>query len=183
MGQYYRPIIKSKQSKNFKVFNRYVNGEYTMAKLMEHSWWDNYFCGAVSKMLYNKPKQVAWVGDYAEDGEVRQTGMTVENIHHDVDGIGTTFTEGEFTLNNKFLCNHTKHVYIDLNKYKEKSTDKNGWVINPIPLLTAVGNGRGCGDYHSEAHAEDVGSWAFDAISVKDKPLRGYKEVDIYFKE
>ena len=51
MGQYYRPIIKSKQSKNFKVFNRYVNDEYTMAKLMEHSWWDNYFCGAVGKML------------------------------------------------------------------------------------------------------------------------------------
>ena len=37
MGQYYRSIIKSKQSKNFKVSNRYVNGEYTMAKLMEHS--------------------------------------------------------------------------------------------------------------------------------------------------
>lgn len=43
--------------------------------------------------------------------------------------------------------------------------------------------GNGGGDYWSEIHKEDVGSWAFDVISVKDKPLRGCKEVDIYFKE
>ena len=182
MGQYYRPIIKSTRAENFKVFNRFVNGEYTPAKLMEHSWWGNYFCDAVGKMLYNKPKQVAWVGDYAGDEEVKQTGMTVQHIHS-VDGIGVTFTKGEFTLDNKFLCNHTKHVYIDLNKYKEKSTGEDGWAINPIPLLTAVGNKSGGGDYFSEVHAKDVGSWAFDVISVKDKPLRGYKELDIYLKE
>ena len=27
MGQYYRPIIKSTRAENFKVFNRFVNGE------------------------------------------------------------------------------------------------------------------------------------------------------------
>lgn len=183
MGQYYRPILRSLKAKNFKVFNLSVNGEDTMAKLTEHSWWDNYFCNAISKMLYNKPKRVAWVGDYASNEDVEQSGMTVAHIHHDVNGLGVTFTEGEFSLDNKFLCNHTKHLYIDLNKYKEKSTDKDGWVINPIPLLTAVGNGGGLGDYHSEVHGEDVGSWAFDIISIKDKPSRGCKEVDIYFKE
>lgn len=108
--------------------------------------------------------------------------MTVEHIH-EVKGKGVSFAEGEFILDNKFLCNHTKHLYIDLNKYKEKSIDIYGWVINPIPLLTAVGNGNGGGDYWSEVHKEDVGSWAFDIISVKDKPLRGCKEVDIYFKK
>lgn len=183
MGQYYRPILKSSKAGQFTVFNRFVNGEYTMAKLMEHSWWGNYFCDAISKMLYNKPKQVAWVGDYASNEGIEQSGMTVEHIH-EVKGKGVSFTEGEFSLDNKFLCNHTKHIYIDLNRYKEKSTDKDGWVINPIPLLTAVGNGNGGGDYWwSEVHKEDVGSWAFDIISVKDKPLRGCKEVDIYFKE
>ena len=70
MGQYYRPVVKSTRAENFKVFNRFVNGEYTMAKLMEHSWWNNDLCCAIGKMLYNKPKQVAWVGDYAGDEEV-----------------------------------------------------------------------------------------------------------------
>ena len=182
MGQFYRPIIKSVQAKNFKVFNRFVNGKYTLAKLTEHSWWENDFCNAIGKMLYNKPKQVAWVGDYASDKEVEKSGMTVATIH-DVGGIGTTFREGEFSLDNKFLCNHTKRVYINLSKYKAESTDKDSWILNPIPLLTAVGNGRGFGDYRSKIHEEDVGSWASDIISIKDKPLRGYKEVYIYFKE
>lgn len=141
MGQYYRPILKSAKAKQFTVFNRFVNDEYTMAKLMEHSWWENDFCNAVGKMLYNKPTQVAWVGDYASNEEVEQSGMTVDHIHG-VEGKGVSFTEGEFLLDDKFLCNHTKHIYIDLNKYKEKSTDKYGWVINPIPLLTAIGNGK-----------------------------------------
>lgn len=59
MGQYYRPILKSPKAQAFTIFNRFVNDEYTLAKLMEHSWWYNDFCNAIGETLYNKPKQVA----------------------------------------------------------------------------------------------------------------------------
>ena len=41
MGQYYRPILGDKYGLNCKVFDRSVDGRYTLAKLLEHSWWQN----------------------------------------------------------------------------------------------------------------------------------------------
>lgn len=40
MGQYYRPILGDKYGLNCKVFDRSVDGQYTLAKLLEHSWWN-----------------------------------------------------------------------------------------------------------------------------------------------
>ena len=39
MGQYFMPILGNAFGTDCKVFNRSVDGEYTFAKLMEHSWW------------------------------------------------------------------------------------------------------------------------------------------------
>ena len=65
MGQYYQPILGNVYGGQCKVFDRSVNGEYTMAKLLEHSWWNNTFVNAFSAFLYNNPGRVCWVGDYA----------------------------------------------------------------------------------------------------------------------
>ena len=67
LGQYFRPILGDEFGLNCKVFDRSVNGEYTLAKLMEHSWWQNPFVNAFSEFLYNEPSRVAWVGDYADE--------------------------------------------------------------------------------------------------------------------
>ena len=37
---------------------------------------------------------------------------------------------------------------MDLYEYKKNSMDKDGWTINPLPLLTDVGNDRENGDFH-----------------------------------
>lgn len=50
-----------------KAYNIQVNGEYTLAKLMEHSWWFNEFVSTITRMLYHNPMRIAWVGDYADD--------------------------------------------------------------------------------------------------------------------
>ncbi|MBQ3336835.1 MAG: hypothetical protein IJG80_05475, partial [Selenomonadaceae bacterium] len=67
MGQYFRPILGDAYGLNCKVFDRSVDGEYTFAKLLEHSWWQNPFVNAFSEFLYNEPSRVAWVGDYADE--------------------------------------------------------------------------------------------------------------------
>ena len=54
----------------------------------------------------------------------------------------------DFMLDNKFLINYDTREFIDLNLYKKNAKDKDGWTIHPLPLLTAVGNDRGGGDFH-----------------------------------
>ena len=64
MGQYYNVVIKNKNT--ITAYNREVDGEYTMAKLTEHSWWYNPFVSSITKLLYKNPCKVAWIGDYSE---------------------------------------------------------------------------------------------------------------------
>ena len=121
---------------------------------MEHSWWQNPFVNSFSKRLHNKKGRVCWVGDYANKPD---------DFNFDFNSALHTPTFGEvwgctvklhksksvdFTLDDKFLVNFDTKQYIDLNEYKAASTNKDGWSIHPLPLLTAVGNDRGFGDFH-----------------------------------
>lgn len=168
MGQYYKPALV--QSGEIKVFDRTVKPEceYVMAKLTEHSWWQNPTCNAVAKMLYRKTGRLFWCGDYAEDAFSQmvwnwQCDLSLEN------------PEG-FTLDGKYIVNWTKGQYIDCDKYKEEYKDKEGWVMHPLPLLTAQGNGQGGGDYHdSFINFDKVGIWAGDDISVEDSAPIDYE--------
>lgn len=185
MGQYYHVFLE--QNKKTTIFNRDVDGEYTMAKLMEHSWWKNPFVASFTKLLYKEPSRVIWMGDYADDDSHCQklSSDFERNFFKEIYGDGVEekdIKEDVLLLDDKYLVNHTKNVYIDCNSYKEKALN-DGWTIHPLPLLTALGNGQGGGDYFSRVHKEDVGTWAFDEISVEDTIPEGYDVVDIYFKE
>lgn len=133
MGQYYNVVIKNKNT--ITAYNREVDGEYTMAKLTEHSWWYNPFVSSITKLLYKNPCQVAWIGDYSK--EINQTlfefawedEVEKHSIHQD-----------EMYLDGKYLVNHTIGAYLDCDKYKARCNN-NGWILHPLPLLTAVGNG------------------------------------------
>lgn len=112
--------------------------------------------------------------------------------------------------NRRYLVNHDKHVYINLREYVEQ----NKWheegdyhkypksrsskarprlvhysydiCVNPLPLLTACGNGRGGGDYHdSYPDFDKVGTWAFDHIEYTGiNPAKlGYTPVMYSFTE
>ena len=190
MGQYYRPILGDSFGLNCKVFDRSVDGQYTLAKLMEHSWWQNPFVNAFSELLYNEPSRVAWVGDYADepdDFDFPNCSAFYVPSYKEVWGevvkpIGVV--SSDFKLDGKFLLNHDTKQFVDLNEYKQASTDKHGWTIHPLPLLTAVGNDRGGGDFHEgNIGFEFVGSWAWQLISIEDKPPDDFCKIDIKFIE
>ena len=143
MGQYFMPILGDSHGLNCKVYDRSVDGEYMLAKLMEHSWWLNSFCNSFAENLYNQKKRVCWVGDYAEDEDFNfkkssafYTPCYGEIWGETVKRHGSISTD--FTLDNKFLLNHDTKEVIDLDDFKEKSKGLNGWTIHPLPLLTAA---------------------------------------------
>ena len=174
---------------NCKVFDRSVNHEYTTAKLMEHSWWKNPFVNAFSEFLYNNPGRVCWTGDYAtepDDFNFNLPAGIVRPNYKKVWGKHVTYLTCEpsdFTLDDKFLINYDAKEYIDLNEYKVASVDKHGWVIHPLPLLTAVGNGRGGGDFQDGVGIEFIGTWAWHLLAILDFPPKNFIKADIKFIE
>jgi hypothetical protein len=79
-----------------------------------------------------------------------------------------------------YLVNETKGLYVDYEKVKP--TTKWGHRIDPLPLLTAEGNGRGGGDYEGR-NMKLVGSWARDVIYVTDNLPEGLTELIPAFEE
>ena len=61
-----------------------------------------------------------------------------------------------------------------------------GGIIHPLPLLTAIGNGKGGGDYRGTC-LDLVGHWACDKIEAALFPnnLQDYKNIteQLKFKE
>ena len=187
MGQYYKPVLK--QDAMVTVYDRSIHNsdDWNGAKLMEHSWWDNSFMCAIGSKIYKHSGQVAWVGDYSNCKEYRKLARkTFKDVSYSKVWGNKRMSEvgidaSDFRFDNKFLYNHTKKQYVDLKLYYEKS-DADGWCINPLSILTALGNGAGGGDYHGN-YSELAGTWAWDEISIEDVSPSDYELLDISFKE
>jgi len=176
MGQYFNVATMDSDGK-VTSYNRRVNGEYTMAKLTEHSWWYNEFVGTMTKKLHRKPTRIAWVGDYSEGEEIVKENHLYElAFSEDEQGVEKDI----LLLDGKYLVNHSKKLYLDCNAYRERSNEDEDWCMHPLPLLTAAGNGLGGGDYYG-INKEDVGKWCWDLISVEDEPPEGYEEAEYTF--
>lgn len=202
MGQYYKPLlIADDGTKQTAYSHDYGNG----LKLMEHSWVGNNFVNAVLQNLDSNPQRLAWVGDYADsvsdedchfgDGYIddRDTFMKLYKALWSDEDVGETVTsidksQPEYKLSNEeadcFIVNLTKKCYIDMEKYVAENKKKDGdyfWCINPLPLLTSIGNGQGGGDYRGDD--PEVGTWAFDKIYVSALRPGNMEEVMYYFHE
>lgn len=199
MGQYYHVITEDKNGKrecyniqNLKWLESKKNGKpdyhfYNGLKLMEHSWWRNGFCNAFASTLVDNPKRVCWVGDYAEPKECEALGFKYDEVWHrnEKDYIFVNEEANEFKMEDvKYLVNNSKKVYVDLKDYYKKSKINDGaheWCVFPISLLTALGNGRGGGDFREEN--SDVGSWAFDEIYLTNNLPDGLEKEEVSFIE
>ena len=157
--------------------------------------------------LLNKPGRLAWLGDYHSECDFAELNEDLPKI------IGKKFDEHYkcFVLpgheefchgkhvrhynkpekvkerQGRFILNHDKKCYIDMEEYEKNNltcTEDCDWHFHPIPLLTAVGNGRGGGDFHGIGE-EDVGCWAGDLLEVRNARPNGYIDVteDIQFQE
>ncbi len=203
MGQYFRAIVK-KLNRRIDVYNRNIlrdgKEEYMMAKLTEHSWWRNEFVNAVCLAVYERKEKnrIAWIGDYADTflecmdlktfNGLNQ--MQIKRLCEQAWGCnGISIPPTDFTLDGLYLINHTKQEYINCTKYFNASVmhSKYGdWCMHPLPILTCIGNGLGGGDYHSptdNSTEEYIGSWAWNEISIEDKPVADFTEISPIFKE
>ena len=88
----------------------------------------------------------------------------------------------------KFLCNSETKEYIDLTELPVQWENENGTTtaIHPLPLLIAMGNERGGGDYHEEHIGfEFVGRWVkhTKGIFFADEAPDDYTEFKPNFRE
>lgn len=145
-------------------------------KLMEHSWIGNRFVAEVEHFLVANPCRLVWAGDYADE---ESDGKTLYSKCYDNEDkeVKEGFNLSASNLEDMFVVNHTKGLY-----YKRPHSSDDDWIVNPLPLLTSEGNGRGGGDYHKEDPL--VGSWARDLIEiVRDRPDESFEEIYPGFKE
>jgi hypothetical protein len=204
MGQYYRPAIIAPDGRMLPLHPSAFGG---FSKLTEHAWISNEFVSAVCSLIYKSPKRVAWIGDYAYReyetcGEAYTRAMSMDEFQKYYDTVWGKDSESltanlfskrdlailDYDTKRMFLINHDKRVYIDIAAYIRDNTVKGGgwegWCMNPLPLLTACGNGRGGGDYGRDYPGyADVGVWAFDSLEYTDKAPDGYTEAKYYFDE
>lgn len=190
MGQYYTPIIKRENDSwlGFKSHD-YGNG----FKIMEHSYIGNNFTETVVKQLLEKPGYLAWVGDYAEIGDVKSDSASefIEKERKFGNGLKYNKPKKVNLMENSLMLiifNHTKKEYINMFDYCNKQTpDECGCIIHPLPLLTAIGNGKGGGDYYSDVCEDMVGYWACDLIEAGwfNDSTKYYKDIteQVLFKE
>lgn len=184
MGQYYRTIVKRESDGEIHIFDGGDFEDFIPLKLCEHSWIGNYWADYIAHSIYLTPCRVAHVGDYAnpeEDTNVNEKLSDWYSLRNDKKYKAPYKDEGEFDYKDKYLINHDQKCYIDLNKYIEQcKVQEDDWICNPITLLTAVGNGKGGGDFTEEDIGyEDIGTWAGDLIEISYKKP-DYTEEDEY---
>lgn len=201
MGQYYRAmLIDDDCNIQLLVSHDFRNG----AKLMEHSYLGNNFVLAVYSILEKKPARLVWMGDYAVDavGQLCNFGggfitdKDMFSAYYQLaweDGNGNAgkrvqyirpsdvCTDAVLDWSQLYIVNRTKGCYIDLAQYAEQFAALE-YILDPLPLLTSVGNGLGGGDYFG-CRKEDAGTWAFDKISITTlEPTKLAKKI-YYFSE
>jgi hypothetical protein len=188
MGQYYKIVFKHNGG-SVVVNDRKIEGDgYILAKLLEHSWLGCDIADAVAYEMYKNPMQLAWIGDYADNGDEVEVITNGDISYEEVWGNDDSkhvfpAYKNDFDYSGKWLVNHDKKLAMSFDKYIAESKTKYG-TIAPFPLLTAIGNGRGGGDYRDEYPCYDeVGTWAWNSISIEDAKPDGYEEFSVVFKE
>lgn len=191
MGQYYKPIVLKQ---NWKEEEQPIAGTLSPydydngAKLMEHSYVGNGFVRAAMRMIEHIGKGKAvpfvWCGDYADPVDTPNHPVTKGEDGYPAGGIdlyscakvwlGEDKNSKEYEemkesiadadmMTKKYIINETKKQFVCI-----PDNEKNKWVIHPLPILCADGNGRGGGDYgyYASKNTKLVGTWAHDEIRL-----------------
>lgn len=170
MGQYYNGVILTQDKKDVKQFVS-TNG---FKKLTEHSYISNDFVRKFESLIYRKPENVVWAGDYGDKDE-----NNLNFYDKCVDSLRVKNLKKIPLVSTRFIINHDKKQFVD----KTKVPNFDGWKMHPLPILTASGNGRGGGDYYSKNGAEFVGVWCGDLIEVNSFVPTDYIEINPDFIE
>ena len=190
MGQYWKAIMSDKNGENVVTFGMPTY----FPKLMEHAYYGNdyveYVCMFLSQRQHSR---ICWLGDYAENEDFEELftdkkfypSFEIEDVWNDDLLPVVTNIQVDFKSINKFLINYDTKEFINLNKnFELAGNDK--LKIHPLPLLTAVGNDKGFGDFHEKFATqgyENVGKWTWNLIGLKDSPPENFTEANYVFIE
>lgn len=159
------------------------------AKLTETSWVGNDYVGAVEKLLSPHCDwhgcRIVWAGDYMDAGQFMDEfehslakSDDGKPIHTLYDFAKKFFAHVKSVSRSRpgtgFLVNLDKKLFVRMDGCPK---DSSGSQLNPLPLLTCVGNGQGGGDYYGKAGAEFVGAWCGDHLAIETKSPDGYEEI------
>lgn len=193
MGQYWH-IFMEKEDGTIKNYETNDG-----LKLMEHSWYSNYYTDFITTDIYAEPTRIWTVGDYWDDGELkdklpewwykRYEQMIAENGKYPAYSVWNwNVEEPEYSKYDiiadyvNYFVNHDKMEYIDINEVVDRESTSN-WYAYHITLLTAISNGEGGGDYYGE-NEDMIGYWAGDLISSEiKKPDASYTKITVNFRE
>lgn len=205
MGQYHFVAMQQKLENKIRAYDKSITTKdgknyFTTMKLTETSWFENNALGSLCSLLCETPQKVAWVGDYAmqvEKAPNKLTKTTIKKLYEATWGENAEYEKLEFLpINTKYmlLVNWDKKQYIKMWEFFEKNVETKkdawnfGWCLHPLPLLTAVSNGLGGGDY-SGTNENKIGCWAWDTLSFehvekqKELDYNDFKNVMFDFKE
>ena len=175
MGQYYT-IVNMDKKEVLCIEGKFIDG-----KLLEIAETASNSLAILNQLASPwKGDTVFVVGDYADlsDTEVtyfRALRTWTDKLHLTDDLYGfarENFIKVDGCCENKgyrFIYNHARKEYIDILHCPE-CCDGSDWReghIAPLPLLIAMGNGRGGGDYYSYDNDNLVGSWCDTITSVE----------------
>lgn len=159
-------------------YHMFSNG----SKLSENGYPEASFVEGIVNELRNRPARVAWVGDYANEeedftgidgyGEDTYNTLWGPDEGQVADPVAFRIAPERGDSLRGYLVNRTKGVFLDL---ADTATDA-ALSMHPLPVLTAIGNGRGGGDYFGP-NMDAVGSWAMDVLEVIDAEPAGFERL------
>lgn len=201
MGQYY--IVVNVDKKMYIEPMDLGNG----VKLMEFSYGKTATVLALMNLLANEwyGDRVYVVGDYAEsDNPEEPCYKAIKSLEEELRlQNGENGTLYHYALANftnvsalvdyedhglRYIYNHGTKQFIDTAKcpiewtwYSEEDNKAYVTKVAPMPLLLAIGNDRGGGDFHEGNNGyEYVGSWC---DTVRDIEVREYEKNDVDYEE
>ena len=204
MGQYYCGLIIHPDRSISSISSYDFNAG---SKLTEHSWIGNFFVNVAYLLILNRRRKVAWIGDYSEepynpdeDAYARVMDEDAFKSYYDTVWKSATSRVPEnafssytlktifgFKTKGMYLVNHSKKVFLPLELYIQENSKideyERWWCMNPLPLLTACGNGRGGGDYRNESCIDSIGTWAFDLLEYTPEIPPDFTSVMFHFND
>lgn len=178
MGQYYQIQIVAPESQDRNVTLIKPSHFDDGLKLMEFAYTHSDTSKALFQVIekYNgESVRVATVGDYAEVGDVEASfegftdpmGLSIgkagirlsvvcDNLH--LDGLYHREFPKLGWSRHRTVINEDRGEYIVIDLWDKEA-------LNPLFLLTALGNGRGGGDYAGTCE-ELIGKWAYNSLRV-----------------
>ena len=188
MGQYYKAVVLADRADGRSSYGMKVFAFPGSMKLTEHSWNGNSDVAEVVNevvrwtSLIDVKVRVAWVGDYSR-GWFRDTGK--QGIHEEayIAAWGRYHhiepTRGHPAFGRLYAVDDDLKEAVEIwgVGYREEMEKEHGeWWMCAWPILNAVGNGQGGGDYHG-VNEGLAGRWAYHRQRIVHRPPYGYREL------